>query len=121
MDRGPGPLAAVAPGALFQQVLPWLAALVGLVVVGGVAVWLARRWLGRSAGSGPAGFSLQELRQLHAMGRLTDQEFDRAKASIIGSIKGPDSRPNTSDARARACKSPGMVEPLDPGDESPID
>ncbi len=121
MDRGPGALAAVSPGGLFQHVLPWLAVLALLVVAGGVAVWFVRRWLGRSGASGPAGFSLQELRQLHAQGRLTDDEFERAKASIIGRVKGDDPRPITSDAQARACKSPGMVEPLGAGDESPID
>jgi hypothetical protein len=120
MDRGPGPLAAAAPGELFQQLWPWLAALALLVAVGGVAIWLVRRWLGRSTGSGSAGFSLQELRQLHAQGRLTDGEFERAKASIIGRVKGAE-LPPSPDARARACNSPGMVEPLDPGDESPID
>jgi hypothetical protein len=108
------------PGALFRQILPWLVALALIVIAGAVAIWLLRRGLGRTGGGGAAGFSLQELRGLRAEGKLTPEEFERAKASIIGRVQGEE-RPNTSPAPARACKSPGMVEPLDSGDESPID
>ena len=54
------------------------------VVVGAVAIWLIRRTLGRAEGDGPGGFTLQELRDMHAAGRLNDEEFRQAKESVIG-------------------------------------
>ena len=78
-------LAAAAPGNLFRRILPWLVALALLVVAAAVVIWLIRRAIRPPAGDS-GGFSLQELRELHAQGRLTDEEFERAKASIIGRI-----------------------------------
>ncbi len=75
---------APAPGALFGEVLPWLGALVGVVVVGAVAIWLIRRAFGRDDRGGPGGFTLQELRTMHAAGRLSDEELRQAKESVIG-------------------------------------
>lgn len=72
------------PGRLFQDLLPWLGALVALVVIGGIIVALVRRSLRSDAGASPGGFSLQELRDLHDAGELSDEEFERAKAKLIG-------------------------------------
>ncbi len=82
---------APAPGALFGEVLPWLGALVGVVVVGTVAIWLIRRTFGRDDRGGPGGFTLQDLRTMHAAGRLSDEEFRQAKESVIGRSREPQS------------------------------
>ncbi len=95
--------AAPRPGSLFSELLPWLIALLLVVVVGVVVIYFIRRSL-RGSDAGAAGFSLQELRELRAAGRLTDDEFERAKTSIIGRLSqgppgdadphpGPDSEP----------------------------
>ncbi len=86
---------APAPGALFGEVLPWLGALVGVVVLGAVAIWLIRRTFGRDDRGGPGGFTLQELRTMHAAGGLSDEEFRQAKESVIGRIR--ESQPAADD------------------------
>jgi len=82
---------AAPPGAIFGEILPWLGALVGVVVVGAVAIWLIRRIIGRDDGGGFGGFTLQELRSMHTAGQLSDEEFRQAKESIIGRIRDSES------------------------------
>ena len=88
---------------LFAQILPWLAALVGLVCLGALAVYLLRRILGRSETTPDEGFTLQQLRDLRAAGTLSDQEFERAKAAIIGRLS------QTLDAQGES--EPGQSDP----------
>lgn len=74
--------------------LIWLA---GLVVVGLLFVWLLAALLsparggpnpaGQTGATGPAAGgidSLKELSDLHAQGRLTDEEFTAAKRKLLG-------------------------------------
>lgn len=76
------------PGALFTDLLPWLLGLVGLVVLGGIVIYAIRqRMQGGGAGAAEP-FTLQDLRQLHARGELSTEEFERAKASMIGRVSG---------------------------------
>ena len=69
-------------GNLLVDVLPWLAILAGSVLVGAGALYLLKRAFSRSE-TPPEGFSLQELRDLCAAGALSEEEFERAKASLI--------------------------------------
>ena len=56
---------------VFLEVLPWLAALVVLLVLGVVAIYLLRRSLARSGRAPPEGFTLQQIRDLqHAQGTV---------------------------------------------------
>lgn len=71
------------------DVLPWLILLVGLIIVGGVAIYFFRRWMWHDSRSSTAGFTLQDLRDLHARGELTDEEFNAAKAAMIGRLAEP--------------------------------
>ncbi len=80
---------SAGPGALFNDVVPWLAALAAVVVVGAIAIWLIRRTMGTDAASGAGGFTLQELRDMHASGQLGDEEFQRARDSLIGRLSEP--------------------------------
>ena len=73
-------------GRLLSEIMPWLIVLVGVVLVGGVIIYLVRRSL-RSEGSTSEGFTLQDLRDMHAAGELNDEEFDRAKMQMIGRAK----------------------------------
>lgn len=72
---------------LFGDILPWLLVLVGLILAGGVLILILRRRLHDADSAASPGFTLHELRQLHAAGELTDDEFERAKAQMIGSVK----------------------------------
>ena len=69
-------------GNLLVDVLPWLALLAGLVIAGAAALYLLKRAFSRPV-TPPEGFSLQELRDLRAARVLSEEEFERAKASLI--------------------------------------
>ena len=75
------------PGELASQVLPWLGFLVVVVLVGGVVIWLVRRSMGAASAAVEAGFTLQDLRDLHASGELSDEEFEGARAAMIGRLR----------------------------------
>ena len=77
---------AQAAEDLFGQVLPWLLMLLVVVLVGGAGVYLARRMLQGGHSATDEGFTLQELRRMHGAGQLSDEEFERAKAQIIGRV-----------------------------------
>jgi len=82
---------AAAPGSLFGEILPWLGALIAVVVGGAGAIWLIRRTIGGGDVGGSGGFTLQELRSMHAAGQLSDEEFRQAKESVIGRIRASES------------------------------
>ncbi len=75
-----------AASQLFSDVMPWLLLLMGLVIVGGVIILLARRLLNDTSSSKQPGFTLHELRTLHAKGELTDEQFDRAREAMIARV-----------------------------------
>ena len=69
-------------------VLVW--ALILIVAVGvliALIAWLRRRLVGDAPADNPP-FTLHDLRTLHAQGRLSDEEFQRAKASMLASVSG---------------------------------
>jgi hypothetical protein len=68
---------------LFADILPWMAMLLGLVVVGGLVIFVVRRY-GRGDAGTSAGFTLHDLRTMHAAGELSDEEFARAREALIG-------------------------------------
>jgi hypothetical protein len=72
--------AATRPADLFGQVWPWLVAF----------LYLLKRYMGRPGSGAGEGFTLQELRELRASGALSEEEFERAKAAVIGRVTAPD-------------------------------
>ncbi len=78
-------IATAKSSRLFSEVLPWLIVLLVVVAVGVIALALALRYM---KGSPPAadGFTLQQLRNLHAAGELTDTQFQRARDAMIGRL-----------------------------------
>ena len=82
-------VAATIPGdpdRLFGDMLPWLGAFVVVVLVGGaLALWLRRRFRADDERSGD-GYSLQDLRAMHARGELSDEEFKSAKDALISGL-----------------------------------
>jgi hypothetical protein len=81
---------ATADGRLFIELLPWLGALLVLVLIGAVAIYAARRMMqGSEPTSEEDGFTLHSLRELHKAGKLSNEEFALAKEAMIGSVRGP--------------------------------
>ena len=77
-------------------VLGWI---LGLVLVGAIAIYLLRRWVKREM-EPPVGFSLEDLRQLRDAGEITDVEYNTARDRVIAHVK------------RQAVSKPGGVESL---------
>lgn len=73
---------------VFGSVVPWLLVLMGLVVVGGVVISLIRRWMRGGDDAVQIGFSLSDLRAMHAEGRISSEELARAEERLIQQVRG---------------------------------
>jgi uncharacterized membrane protein len=92
-------------GDLLAEVLPWVLILLAFVVVASVVImWLHRRVRSDHPSATGGGFTLHDLRQMHARGELTDEEFQRAREAVIAGVRHAaseneaDHAPNESDA-----------------------
>ena len=81
-------IADEAPERLFSEVLPWILLLIGLVVVLGLVIYAARRLLHGGGTDVGGGFTLGDLRDLHAAGEITDEEYERARSRMIDRVRG---------------------------------
>jgi uncharacterized membrane protein len=70
-------------GSLFV----WSLVLIGVVIAGFVLVaWVKRRL--KQPDTGPTlGFSLADLRELHRTGKISDEEYERARGKMAASLK----------------------------------
>ena len=75
------PLAQSGVGGVFF----WSFILILLIIAGAAAVMRLRRWLKEDDAptSSGIGFTLSDLRQLHKQGKMTDEEFERARAKMV--------------------------------------
>lgn len=71
---------------LFREVMPWLLLLLGVIIVGGAIIYVARRRINAGAAEDSGGFTLHDLREMHKAGEISDAEFTRAKAHMIGRL-----------------------------------
>jgi hypothetical protein len=83
--------------------------LVGLLVVAvvGYFVVMRLRRASRSDDSGGTPFSLEDLRRLRREGKLTDEEYSRAHAMIVGAAKAKFSSTGAADERAASSRTGG--------------
>lgn len=76
-----------------SSIYAWSFLLILLVLGMFVAVWwVRRRAVGHDAGEGrPAGqpFTLSELRAMRQGGQIDDEQYERLKATIVGTARGP--------------------------------
>lgn len=83
---------------LFARILIPCVVLIGLIIVAWIVVALVRRRTSASdletASNMP--FTLDALRRMHAEGKLTDDEFDRAKARMLHRATGKAPLPATA-------------------------
>lgn len=79
----PGPTSTGSTSA--QTIALWAAAMIGAIVLGAVGLYvLRRRLLGAPDSDGADMLSLHDLRQMHGRGDLSDEEFETAKAALLG-------------------------------------
>ena len=72
----------------FLEISPWLALLVGVVVLGTIVILMVRRLLtNRECESDGTAFTLQELREMRDRGELTEEEFQRARTAMVGQVQ----------------------------------
>ena len=66
----------------------WSGILIGILLVLFLVVSAIRRSMrSDEASGGSAGFTLGDLRSLHRQGKMTDEEFEKAKALLIGQTR----------------------------------
>jgi uncharacterized membrane protein len=72
--------------SVLQEVLPATILLIVLVIVGGFIIMRARKMV-KGTPTSEMPFTLSQLRKLHKRGELNDEEFERAKASMINKAR----------------------------------
>ena len=75
-----------------RDIIIWSLVLLGAVLVGFIAVAQLKKRLVQPDRHAAAGFTLADLRALHRSGKMTDEEFARAKEALIAGLKKPDNR-----------------------------
>lgn len=69
------------------NVMWWSIVLVGLLLAGFIAVAQVKKRLVRTDDISGSGFTLSDLRALHRAGKMSDEEFDKAKQVILGAAQ----------------------------------
>ena len=73
-------------------VMLWLGVLLVVVLVGGFALLFLRRWLlDTGDGRGDTGWDLRSLRAMRDQGEISDDEYERARATIVEALSKPSS------------------------------
>lgn len=72
--------------ATVGDIFPLLLILAGIVIAVVIVGVLLKRWW-RRPDEQPVGFSLSDLREMHAAGDLTDVEFRSARDAMVSSLK----------------------------------
>lgn len=71
---------------------------------------LVRSWFRRADSASGEAFSLHEIRELHASGHLTDQEFEAMRAMLLTRAQSAEPRRSSPDARSKRAD-PGASAP----------
>jgi hypothetical protein len=95
------------------SVILWSAVLIGLIVVAFLAYAQFKRWMKDTepSGGGGVGFTLSDLRELHRQGKMTDEEYETARAKMVASAKKmADAMPNPLAGRRKPPESASWPE-----------
>ncbi|MEX1016856.1 MAG: SHOCT domain-containing protein [Phycisphaeraceae bacterium] len=120
-------LAQTPPGWDAARVLWSVAGLTVAVVVLGVVAMLVRRWMLKDDQPGTRpGFTLADMRRMHAAGDLSDEEYERARAALLGEARhgledGPALKQETGGRRPPQGEVGGEGEKADGPDEPDAD
>lgn len=96
------------------SVLWWSVVLIALVLAAFVAVAQVKKRLVSSDDHVGAGFTLADLRQLHREGKMSTEEFEKAKLVIVSAAKKAAEREKKADPQK-----PAQEKPL-PGADGPL-
>lgn len=115
--------APVEGDRLFVDLLPWLGLILLLVTILIVTIYIGRRMVRGDDDVSDQPFTLQSLRDLHASGQLSDEEFQRARDAMIGRIKStpeqsPEEQPFDSDSDDEPHETSAASDQLPSADDS---
>lgn len=71
----------------YGKLVVWSLILIVVVIVGFVLATWARRRLHHQDTTPSMGFSLADLRELHRTGKISDEEFEKARGRMAASLK----------------------------------
>lgn len=80
-------LAQYTSHSVARIMFPLLALLILAAVLIGALAFVRRKVHDSHGPSTPRDFSLGDLRALHREGKLTDEEFERAKSKLVSNVK----------------------------------
>ena len=86
---------------LLPDLIPWLIALVGLVILAAIVILVVRRAFRDPDATNVDGFTLHGLKQLHESGELTKTEYETAKAATIARVRKAASKTDADKASGR--------------------
>ena len=78
----------LAASSAIRHILIRGSVLLVVVAIVGLVVSRIRRWRTEEADTSGEAWPLQDLRDLHAAGELTDEEFEQLRAEMIAAVKG---------------------------------
>ncbi len=94
-------LADVDSGNILS-VLFWTVVTIAALIAGYVVVMRVKNWLsGPDVSSAPLGFTLSDLRKMHAAGQMSDEEFEKAKSRTIEASKKLMEKPPAKDVKPK--------------------
>lgn len=79
----------IADSSLSGSIIFWGIIIILIIVVGLLAVFAVKKMLLSDDTVVHPPFTLSDLRQMHKSGKMTAEEFERAKAKIIGTTTAP--------------------------------
>ena len=95
------------------DIIGWSLALLGLLVGGFWAAVFLKRRLQAPDEEMPVGFTLSDLRELHRSGRMTAQEYEKAKEQVVKKAKLAAERMGAK-PKPQPPLETGLAPPLDP-------
>ena len=75
------------PQSTISEIWPVLLVLVGVVLAGFILIGIVRRWMKSDASDDRVGFTLSDLRTLHAEGKLSREELEVAERQMIAKVR----------------------------------
>ena len=95
------------------RVIGWSLVLIALIVVAFLVVMRLRQWLQSDDEPVAAGFSISDLKRLHREGKLSTEEFEKARDKMLGAAKAMTA--NLPDPLAGSRKRAQQPQPPDSG------
>src|SRR4051794_37526027 len=96
------------------NIIWWCLVLVGVVVLGFYALAKVKQWAKRHDDVPAAGFTLGDLRALHKSGKLSTEEFEKAKTLIVEAAKRAEQRKAEQAAEAKKRAASDILSKIDP-------